>query len=76
MNEKIFPEGISFIPKKPNQPDFVRGQLWIRVDELVPFLERHKDEKGSVNIDILKSKNDKMYLALNDFKPQPKNEWS
>lgn len=68
MKEKIFADG--FIMKKPHQnaPDFVMGKLSIKVDDAVMFLQKHIDN-GWVNLDMKKSKEGKIYLELNNWKP-------
>jgi len=71
--DNIFPKGIRFIPRTPQQPDFVKGKISIRVDEFISYL-KDKENNGWVNLDILKSKSDKLYLKLNDFQPQRSGE--
>jgi len=74
--ETIFSRGIWF--KKPHEkaPDFVRGKIDIKVDEIIPFLEKNKNDKGYVNLDLLKSKEKgTLYLVVNTFKKEePKAE--
>jgi len=72
MSEKTFPKGMMFYSRKDNQPEFVRGRLAIKVDEFKQFLDEH-EKGGWVNIDILNSKQNKIYLALNDFEPKQDN---
>ena len=72
--EEIFPKGIRFITRTPNQPDFVRGKLSIKVDEFIDWLNNKQSESGWVNLDILLSKQGKIYLKHNDFQPQGSDE--
>lgn len=65
---KIFPEGIFYNKPREGAPEFVRGSLSIQVDKLIPFLEQHKNAQGYVNIDMLLSKENSLYLALNEWK--------
>jgi len=67
-NEKIFPSGLIYKAPRPNSPDYVKGSLSVKVDEFKAFLEKH-DNNGWVNLDFLKSKNGKLYFALNTWKP-------
>lgn len=65
---KIFPEGIFYNKPREGSPEFVRGSLSIQVEKLIPFLEKHKNAQGYVNIDMLLSKEKSLYLALNEWK--------
>ncbi len=71
MDEKTFAKGIYFGKPHPNAPDFVKGKIDIKVDDLMLFLKEHENEKGYVNLDLKESKAGKLYLELNTFKPQP-----
>ncbi len=68
MSEKIFPEGIIFKRPREGAPAFVRGSLSIKVDEAVAFLQKHMDSRGWVNLDLLNSKENKLYFQLNQWK--------
>ncbi len=69
MAEEIkFPKGIFFNPKREGSPDFVRGGISIKVAEAIPFLKENANESGYVNLDILKSKEGKTYLKVNQYK--------
>lgn len=71
--EKVFADG--FIWKKPreNAPDFVLGSISIKADEAVFFIKKNTIN-GWVNLDVKKSKNGKIYMELNTWKPEPKEE--
>jgi len=71
--EKIFPDGLIFKEKRAGAPDFVRGGLSVKVPEFKAFLDKHNNN-GWVNFDMLTSKAGKMYIALNDWKPESKEE--
>lgn len=64
-------QGMYFDRPSSNAPDFVKGKLSIKVEDAIPFLERCKNENGYVNIDLLLSKENKLYLKLNDWKKEP-----
>lgn len=68
MEEKkpiIFPEGINFNPPRGGVTETLRGVLSFKVKEAVEFLQKHQNETGWVNINMLKSKTkDVIYLAL------------
>ena len=68
MSDTIFADGLYF--EKPNEkaPEFIKGKISIKVDEFIPFLEKHKNGGGYVNLDLKKAKSGKLYVALNDYK--------
>lgn len=75
MSETIFADGIFFDKPREGAPDFVKGRVSIKVEEAVKFLQTHKNEKGYVNLDLLKAKEGgKLYFKLNTFKPEKKQE--
>ncbi len=70
MDDKIFGEGFFWNRPREGAPEFVKGSLSVSVDKAVEFLQKHKNEKGYVNLDLLASKDDtKLYFTLNDWKP-------
>lgn len=71
-NETIFADGLIYNKPHEKAPEFVKGSLSIKVDEFVAFLQKHKKDDGWVNIDMKKSKQGKLYFALNDWKPEKK----
>ena len=70
---KVFPSG--FILKRPREgaPEFVKGSISIKVQDFKAFLDEHVND-GWVNLDILLSKEGKLYTALNQWKPAAKTE--
>lgn len=76
MEEKeiTFAKGIYFNKPHENAPEFVKGKIDIKADEAIEFINANKNEKGYVNLDLLKSKQGKLYLKLNDFKPEKKED--
>ena len=72
--EKVFPQGIIFkLPegKVKEKCPWIKGRLSFKVDEFIEFLKKHNNN-GWINLDIKKSKEDKMYLELDTWKPTPK----
>jgi len=70
-SEPVFADGIFFDKPREGAPEFVKGRASFKVDEAVAFLQKHKNEKGYVNLDLLKSKEGgKLYFKLNDWKPE------
>ncbi len=71
--EKEFIQGMFLNEKRENAPDFVKGSLSIKVDKFVEYLKQKQNSSGYVNIDLLESRDGRLYLKLNDFKPKEKN---
>ena len=68
MPEAIFPEGISVRDPHEKAPDFVRGRISMKKDELIPWLEKQEGEW--VNCDIKRSKGGQLYLQVATWKPK------
>lgn len=70
MEEKttIFADGFIFKRAREGAPEFVKGSLSIKVEEAKAFLDKHNND-GWVNLDLLKSQKNTLYLKLNDWKP-------
>jgi len=45
-------------------------KLWINVEEFSKWMEENKNNKWYINVDILESKNWKLYWKLNEFKKE------
>ena len=58
-----------------NAPDFVRGSISIKVSEFKEYLDKNSND-GWVNLDMKKSKEGKLYVSLNDWKPNTQQEYS
>lgn len=67
-------DGFFFDKPREGSPDFVKGRLSISVDKAIATLNQYKNEKGYVNLDLLKSKEGKLYLTVNTWKPEAKAE--
>ncbi len=74
MSDKVFAQGVFFDKPSEQAPEFVKGKLSFKVDEAVAFLNEHKNEKGYVNLDLLKSQAGKLYLQLNTWVPEKEKE--
>lgn len=69
-NETTLVDGLFFDRPREGAPEFVKGRISIQADKLTEFVAKHKNEKGYVNIDLLKSKEGKLYCKLNTWKPE------
>jgi len=65
---KRFPTGMYFNPPREGAPEFVRGSISIKKAEVLEWLNQEQsNDKGYVNLDVLKSREGKLYLAINDY---------
>ena len=67
MIETIKVTGIYFNEPREKAPDFVDGDLNIKVEAFIKFL--HSQDSEYVKLDILKGRENGRYLKLNTFKP-------
>lgn len=72
--EKIFADGFRFTKPREGAPEFVKGNLNIKVAEAIAFLQKHEKNGGWVNIDLKKSAKGNLYLELNDWTPMKKED--
>ena len=71
-NDKIFADGFIF-KRKDTAPDFVVGNMSVKVDEAVAFL-KNNIKNGWVNLNIKKSKAGNYYIELDTWQPKEKVE--
>ena len=71
-NEIEFVDGLRLKAPHENAPDFVKASISIERKVLGNWL-RGKDDDW-INIDVKESKNGKWYAAVNDWKPEPRQE--
>ena len=68
MSDEIeFIDGLMFKEKHQNAPDFVVCKLSIKREELIAWLQAKDGEW--INGDIKRSKNGKIYAAVDNWKP-------
>lgn len=76
QNETIFAPGIFFNKPHENAPDFIKGSIdFADVAMAIDFLKKHQI-KNRITLDLKKSKQGKLYLALNTWQPPEKKEKS
>lgn len=63
--EPVFADGFMF-KRNPNAPDYVIGQMSVKVEEAIKFLQA-KSKNGWVNIDIKRGRSGKEYCQLSTF---------
>jgi hypothetical protein len=74
--EIIFAEGIKFFKAREGAPEFVKGDILLKTEDLMRFCQLHQNDKGEVRLSLLRSKpkddgSTVLYLALNQYQ---KNE--
>ena len=67
--ENKFVDGL-FVSLRENSPAFVKANLSFQTDKFIEYLKANCNAKGYCNIDILMSKERKLYAKLNDWKPK------
>lgn len=71
--EKVWADGFRFEKPTEGSPEWLKGRISVKVPEAIPFLEKHQNNAGWVNIDLKKSAKGVLYLELNTWQP-PKKE--
>ena len=67
--EKIYPKCL-FAKRNEKAPEFVVCNLSFKTDEFIQFLKENTNDKGYVNLQVLKSKGKgTMYSVLDTFEP-------
>lgn len=75
MAEQILPEGLRFFNKNEKAPDFVIGTLVVTMNDLFAFCKAHPElvteyqDKKQLKVQILRSKEGKLYGAVDTWKP-------
>lgn len=69
--EKVFADGFIF-KRRDNAPDFVIGNLSIKVDEAITFLKKY-EKKGWVNMGIKRGRSGNPYIELDTYEAKPKD---
>lgn len=61
-----FPQGFIVKSKRERAPAFVKANISIKVAEFIPYLN-HNVKNGWVNLQILESREGKLYAKLDDY---------
>ena len=68
-NDIEFPSGLYF-DRRDNAPDFVIGQISIVKHKFLEWLaQADASGKGYVNLDVKRSRDGKLYVSVNKWKP-------
>jgi len=71
MSDTIYAEGFNVYEPRKEAPDWVTGNVVVRVEEFVKFLEEHKSEKGEVRFPRAPRKAGGYNLLFDTFVPDP-----
>jgi hypothetical protein len=58
-----------YAKRNEKAPDFVKVNLSFKSSDFIEWIKNNTNAKGYCNIDILESKEGKIYPKLNDWKP-------
>lgn len=71
MSESILAEGFYFERPKEGAPAFIKGRLSIQSEKAIALINKYKNDKGYVNLDLLASKEKgTLYMTVNTWKPE------
>ena len=71
--EKNYAKGL-FVKRNEKAPDFVVCNLSIKTDDFIQFLNKNTNEKGYVNLQVLKCKDKGTFYAnVDNFTPKTDN---
>lgn len=67
----VFVEGMSFYAVPPTTPETVRGKISFKSAQFIEFIKTHTDEKGWMNVKMMKSKEKgSIYFIVDSWKPK------
>ncbi len=72
MSDIEFVDGLIFKLPHEKAPEFVKGALSIKREEMIAFLSGKTDEW--INVDLKVSKAGKAYACINSWKPENQNQ--
>jgi hypothetical protein len=71
--ETKFIDGMGVKRPHKNAPDFIKANISVNLERFIPFAKENAN-KGWLNIDLKKSKDGNLYLALDEWKKGDKGE--
>lgn len=71
-DKKYFPKGLFYNEPHPKAPDFVMGNINIKVSEFKAYLDRVNGD--TLKLDLKVNKEGKGYAEVNTYKPESKPE--
>ena len=70
---KVFAEGFYF-DRRENAPDFVVGRISVKVNKAKDFLDAQANDKGYVNLNILRSRDGGYYMEVDKWQPKKRDD--
>jgi hypothetical protein len=70
--QKVFADGFIF-KRNEKAPDFVIGNISIKVDEAISFLKKN-EKNGWTNLQVKNSQGGKYYIELDTFEPKAQSQ--
>ena len=68
--DKIFADGFKFKMPRESAPDWVVGEVSVKVDQAISFLKTHAKQDGFVNLKVnISGSSNQPYMQLDDFVP-------
>jgi|TARA_R100000329_G_C7500362_1_gene176154 hypothetical protein len=71
--EKVWADGFSF-KRREGAPDFVIGEINVKVEDAIKTLEQNKNEKGWVKLKMAYSSQGNPYVEVDTWKPPAEKE--
>ncbi len=71
--ENKFIDGCFLEAPKENAPTFLKGKININIEKFIPYLKANAKEGKWVNLDLLETRDGRLYLKLNEYKPKKFN---
>jgi transglutaminase-like putative cysteine protease len=68
MTEKNFANGLRFTTPSEKAPEWVKGQISVKLEDFIAWAQANVDERGWLNIDVKESKNGSLYCELNTYR--------
>ncbi len=70
---KVFADGFYF-ERRENAPDFVVGRLSVKVNKAKDFLDAQANDRGYVNLNILRSRDGGYYMEVDQWQPKKRED--
>jgi len=67
MADKQFVTGMRVFKPKDTAPEFVKGQLVLNANEIIPWIEANASGDGSIRIDIKEGRSGNWYCEKNTY---------
>jgi hypothetical protein len=80
MAAKVFPEGIRVFTPRSSAPKFMKASIVITPNDLFAWLKKQPELLSEYNgakqlkLDLMEGREGKLYLSVNTFKTEPKEE--